>query len=220
MRQQEVPFIPAQRKTAKAEQTRTAIVDAALVLFRENGYENTTMRAIAQKAGVATSNAYYYFGSKEALVREFYAQLQAEQATAGLAAISGQASIAGRLCAVLRVQVEMLGPYHDFGGKLCGCAFGESSARTAALAVFAEVISGARQRVPAGLRDRLPGLFWLEAMGIMAYWAHDDSAGYQDTYRLIDRVVPLTERMLRLGRLPGVRSVWRQLLDVADGIRH
>jgi Bacterial regulatory proteins, tetR family len=28
-------------------------------LFREHGYEATTMRAIAQEAGVATGNAYY-----------------------------------------------------------------------------------------------------------------------------------------------------------------
>ena len=38
-------------------------------LFRENGYEATTMRAIAKEAGVATGNAYYYFGSKEELIQ-------------------------------------------------------------------------------------------------------------------------------------------------------
>lgn len=219
MRQQERVVIPAQPRTAKAEQTRAAIVDAALVLFREHGFENTTMRAIAQKAGVATGNAYYYFGSKEALVREFFAQIQSEHTTAALAGLGAKPGIGDRQRVALRLLVETLGPYHEFGGKLCGCAFGSPSARAEAMAVFDTVVTGARQRVPAGLRDRLPGLLWLQAMAIMAYWAHDKSPGCQDTYRLIDRVVPLTERMIRLARVPGMRSVWRQLLDLADAIR-
>ena len=39
----------------------------ALRLFRERGYEATTMRAIAKEAGVSVGNAYYYFGSKRDL---------------------------------------------------------------------------------------------------------------------------------------------------------
>ena len=58
----------ARRRGSKGEQTRRAIAEAALRLFREQGYEATTMRAIAKEAGVATGNAYYYFGSKEELI--------------------------------------------------------------------------------------------------------------------------------------------------------
>ena len=68
--------------TSRAEQTKSAIVTAALALFRENGYDATTMRAIASAAGVSIGNAYYYFGSKEELIREFYARNQAEHAAA------------------------------------------------------------------------------------------------------------------------------------------
>jgi hypothetical protein len=39
------------RRGTKGEQTRRAITEAALRLFREHGYEATTMRAIAQEAG-------------------------------------------------------------------------------------------------------------------------------------------------------------------------
>jgi hypothetical protein len=41
-------------RSTKGEQTRAAIVEAALRMFREQGYEATTMRAIAKEAGVAT----------------------------------------------------------------------------------------------------------------------------------------------------------------------
>src|SRR4051794_5472607 len=57
---------------AKAQQTRQRILDAALELFRENGFDQTTMREIAAAAGVANGAAYYYFRSKEELVMAFY----------------------------------------------------------------------------------------------------------------------------------------------------
>ena len=72
----------ARRRGSKGEQTRRAIAEAALRLFREQGYEATTMRTIAKEAGVATGNAYYYFGSKEELIHEYYARNHAEHAAA------------------------------------------------------------------------------------------------------------------------------------------
>ena len=59
-------------KQARGEQTRASIIDAPLGLFSEKGYEATTMRAIAERAGVSLGNAYYYFASKEQLIQGFY----------------------------------------------------------------------------------------------------------------------------------------------------
>lgn len=58
----------ARPKTGKSEQTRALILQTAMRLFRERGYDRTTMRAIAQEAGVSVGNAYYYFESKEKLL--------------------------------------------------------------------------------------------------------------------------------------------------------
>ena len=41
------------RVTSRAEDTRRKIYEAAMALFREKGFEETTMRDIASKAGVA-----------------------------------------------------------------------------------------------------------------------------------------------------------------------
>ena len=67
------------------------------------------------------------------------------------------------------------------------------------------MIDGARIRVPAALRTRLPELLWLYSMGIVLYWVHDTSPGCEKTYRLIDSTTPLAERLIRLARLPGLR---------------
>jgi hypothetical protein len=40
----------------------------------------------------------------------------------------------------------------------------------------------------------------------------------EKTYRLIDSTAPLAERLIRLARLPGLRSLTRRLLRVADDV--
>ncbi len=51
----------------KGEATRTAIEDAAVELFMEHGYHATSMRQIAERAGLALGGIYNHFASKEEL---------------------------------------------------------------------------------------------------------------------------------------------------------
>ena len=53
------------KKTAKAEATKTEIVEAALELFFEKGYENTSIRMIQSKIGREVGSFYYHFSSKD-----------------------------------------------------------------------------------------------------------------------------------------------------------
>ncbi len=47
--------------------TRDRIVAAAYACFMENGYEQTSVRMILEKAGVTTGSFYHFFPSKESL---------------------------------------------------------------------------------------------------------------------------------------------------------
>ena len=218
-------------RSTKGEQTRAAIAEVALRMFREQGYEATTMRAIAKEAGVATGNAYYYFDSKEELIQEYYARNQAEHATACRHVLDTETRLGPRLRGVLRALIDIQAPYHAFAAKLYKHAaepasplspFSKASSptRNAAIGLYAEVIAGARIRVPASLRSRLPELLWLYSMGVVLYWAHDTSPGCQRTYQLIDSTAPVAERLVRMARLPGLRSLTRQLLSIAGGTLH
>jgi len=60
----------AYRREARKQATRTAILDAAQRLFALHGYENTTVRAIADAAGVTERTFYRYFDGKEGLLAE------------------------------------------------------------------------------------------------------------------------------------------------------
>jgi len=51
----------------RSERTRRAILDAAREIFAANGYERTTIRAVAARAGIDASMVMRYFGSKAGL---------------------------------------------------------------------------------------------------------------------------------------------------------
>ncbi len=52
-------------KLKKGEATRLAIEDAAIELFLEQGYHATSMRQIAERAGLALGGIYNHFASKD-----------------------------------------------------------------------------------------------------------------------------------------------------------
>lgn len=49
-------------------ETRAAILDAAMALFAERGFDATPVKMIATTAGVATGLIFHYFGAKEGLL--------------------------------------------------------------------------------------------------------------------------------------------------------
>ena len=206
-----------EKRTAKAEQTRAGIVDAAMRLFRENGYDATTMRAIADEAGVSLGSAYYYFSGKEELVQAFYDQIQVEHTTAAEAAY-GTGVFADRLRGVMEAFVDVAEPFHDFGGQFFKNAadpasplspFSQQSApaRQASTELFRRAVEGSDLKVSPALRAELPDLLWLLHMGVVLFWVHDDSPGQRRTRTLVAGLVPLVDRSVRLTRLPLVRGL-------------
>jgi AcrR family transcriptional regulator len=216
--------------TPRAGQTRAAIIEAALRLFRETGYEATTMRAIAREAGVSTGNAYYYFGSKEELIREFYARNQAEHEVACRAVLATETGFAPRLRGTLRALIDVLAPYHTFAAKffkhaaepsnpLSPFSSESSPPRDAAIALYAEVIDGSSVRLDRDLRARLPELLWLYSLGVVMFWVHDTSPGCAKTYELIDRTVPLADRLVSMSRLPVLHSTLAEVMAIVEDMR-
>ena len=51
----------------KSERSQAAILEAALQLFSKQGYRGTSIREIANAAGLSTGNVYHHFPDKEAL---------------------------------------------------------------------------------------------------------------------------------------------------------
>lgn len=211
---------PGGARTLRGEQTRELILETALALFRDHGYEGTTMRAIAREAGVAVGNAYYYFRSKESLIQEFYRRTHREHLAACAGVLANERDFKARLSGVMRAKVDTIMPYHRFAGLLFKTAADPASPlnpwspdsgplRREATAMFAEVIGGSHPRIKGDLGDALPVLLWTYHMGVILYWIHDTSPGCIRTYRLVDDSVDLVSRLIALSRLPPLRPLVR-----------
>jgi len=70
----------AEPQAAAAQSTKERIIDAAEMLFAQQGYEGTTTRAIAMKADVPLGLMSYYFGTKADLYSEVITRRSDEHA--------------------------------------------------------------------------------------------------------------------------------------------
>ena len=216
--------------SSKGEQTRAAIVAAAMTLFRERGYDKTTMRAIADAAGVSLGNAYYYFGSKEHLVQAFYEQLQTDHAEAAARVLDRETTFAARLLGVQVAWLDVAAPYQEFGSKFFKNAaeptsplspFSDESAATrdAAIGIFRRVVMGSDLKAPQQILTELPELLWMLQMGVVLFWVHDSSEGQRRTRALVRQAAPLVDKLVRLTRLPGVKGVVGDIVDLMRTVK-
>jgi len=218
-------------RTGKGEQTRALILETALELFRERGYEDTTMRAIAERAGVALGSTYYYFRSKEALIQSFYGRTHEEHLAAVGGVLAEERTFRARLLGVMRAKLETIEPYHRFSGILFKTAadpesplnpFSEESrpTREQATELFAEVVRGSEGlRMPPDLMAELPGLLWTWHMGIVLFWIHDRSPGRARTWRLMERTVELVARLVGLAGNPLLAPLRKLTLRLVRELR-
>jgi AcrR family transcriptional regulator len=218
------------KKTEKGDQTRAAILEAALAILQERGYEQTTMRAVAERAGVALGNAYYYFHSKEHLIQVFYQRLHDEHVAKSQPLLDKERTLKARLLGVMRLKIETLTPYHQFAGVLFKTAadpesplnpFAEESdpIREASMRLFEQVVEGSKARIPNDLRAELPYLIWVYHVGVILFWIHDPSPKQRRTYRLIDHTVEMLDQMISLASNPLMRPLRKRALKLIDEIK-
>jgi AcrR family transcriptional regulator len=218
-------------KTAKGEQTRALILETAMQLFLERGYEETTMRAIAERAGVALGSAYYYFRSKEQLIQAFYSRTHQEHVAEAAHVLATERTLRGRLLGVMAAKLRTIEPYHRFSGVLFRTAADPESplnpfsteslpARREATEVFAEVVRGADDRkLPRDLEAELPDLLWMYHMGVVLFWIHDRSPGRARTWMLMERTVDLVARLIGLSTLPLMGPLRKAALRLVTDLR-
>jgi AcrR family transcriptional regulator len=223
------PTPRAAGSTARAEDTRRRIYEAALELFREKGFESATMRDIAAKAGVALGAAYYYFSGKEAIVLAFYQEMQESSQASILEAMSGHKKLKDRLRVVLEKRLELLAPNRKF----CDALFRHAPDTGDPLSPFSEetrpireraiehlrvALEGGDVKAPPDLKERLPYLLWLYQMGVILFWIYDRSPHQQRTHALIEKSLGLLVNLLRLSGLPLMKPLRKTMLELVDTV--
>jgi AcrR family transcriptional regulator len=214
----------------KGERTRSLILETALEMFGERGYEETTMRAIAEKAGIALGNTYYHFRSKEHLIQAYYERMHEIHSETCAELLKRERTLKGRLLGVMEQILADMAPYHQFAGILFKTAADPQSplnpfspesepTRRANIGLFAEVMKGAKTKVPPDLAAELPALLWMYHMSIVLFWIHDDSSGQNRTRRLMEHTVEIVVRLIQLASLPPMRPLRKSVLKMLADMR-
>ena len=91
----------AEQGPDRAAEKRRRILDAAQVLFVQNGLRGTTMEAIARAAGVAKPTLYGYFANKDAVFTALLDDLSDALTAAFETGMAGPGDVAQRIGAAL-----------------------------------------------------------------------------------------------------------------------
>lgn len=214
--------------TGKGHRTRERILDSAVGLFAERGFERATMRDIAAGAGCSLGLAYHYFASKEAIVLALYARLAAELEAQARALAPG--TVAARFDAAVRLDLALLAPYRSSMIALFGPAMNVESGvavlgattenvRRRVRRVFATVVAGATD-APAGPQaEELAAVLYGLHLATVLVWLQDRSPEAQATEELLsflrDALLlagPLLDSPLAIEILARLARITRPLL--------
>lgn len=211
--------MPASRETGEK------IFQAALELFRTEGFEKATMRDIAQSAKVATGAAYYYYVSKDAIVMDFYRRASEEMQPEIEQALAGLTRFEDRLRALIAVKLVHFAPNRgilrallrngaDPAHPLSPFSPQTKEIREADIAWFGQILTDGGIRIPGDLAPVLPGILWFFQMGVIFFWVIDDSAEQKRTSQLLEVSASVVTRLLRVSSLPLLRPVRKTVLRI------
>lgn len=216
--------------TAKAGKTRDRILQAALALFRQEGFESATMREVAEKAGVATGAAYYYYPSKEAIVMDFY-RLSFEQMQPKLeAALERTEGPEAGLRELIRVKLLQFQPNRavlrallrngaDPAQPVSPFSSETREIRERDIEWFRRMLETCDLRIPRDLKPHLPGLLWFFQMGVILFWVTDESPQQNQTERLLAHASKLIAGLIRFSALPFMRPLRKTVLQLVEIVK-
>ena len=155
------------------------------------------MRDIAQKAGVATGAAYYYYPSKDAIVMDFYQRSCEDMQPKLEAALVNVKRLEDRLRAVIQVKLDHFAPNRgilrallrngaDPRHPLSPFSRQTFEIRNVDISWFRRILVDCGMSIPRDLAPQLPGVLWFFQMGVIFFWVIDESPDQARTARLLE----------------------------------
>jgi AcrR family transcriptional regulator len=218
-----------QRKTKKSDETRARILEVALELFRQRGFEQTTMRDIATACGIALGATYYYFGSKEAIVLAYYELATNETRPLLERAVANARNLTSGLTAILQLKLAYYEPNRKFLGALLPHAadprdplspFSEESRhiRYSDQSYFEGLLERTGTALPKDLAPYVPTIFWLLQMAVILFWIYDRSESQQRTRVLISKSLKIAAKLIEVSRLSVARPLRRLVVELLETV--
>ncbi len=212
-------------KKSKSERTAERLYEISIDQFLRRGFDQTTMRDLAQAAELSPGAFYYHFPSKEAVIQRFYEQTFAQFAEAAREAMSAHERFEARYMGLLEARLSTFRSSRELLIVLSRTAvdprstlspFGpdQKEIREATIDLMRECIDGSDLSAHAKLRPYLPELLWMYMMGLIFYWVFDTSPEQKQTRELIRLLTPQIIRLIRFSRIPLTGRVLQPLFQV------
>jgi AcrR family transcriptional regulator len=197
------------RRAEKKALTKEKILAVALDLFNKLGFERTSTKQIARKAGVAEGTIFNYFKTKDDLALFFFdKELQTVMEAYRRDKRIQKASLDEKLFFVVERQLAFLASYEKFIGAVIFRAMQpgsrlnlmnlDSQALNIRYLKFIQKIletSPECKKVPL-LVELGPYVFGIYFLGVLSYWMQDTSKHKEKTLALMDRSLKLGVGML------------------------
>ncbi len=196
-------------------------------MISERGYEATTLRDIANEAGVSVGLLYRYFPSKQAVLIALYDELSQEFATVATTMPSGR--LRDRFTFALRASLGVLQPHRTTLRALIPVLIGDPEdgvfAGTTAFSrqrvqqVFETAVTGATDSPKPPLGSALGRLLYLAHLAVLLWWLLDKTPRQRATTALVVLIAQLLPSLALTLRLPSIRR-WIVALDelVREGL--
>ncbi len=222
-------MVPA-RSISRSDETALRILEAALKLFREQGFDSATMRDIAQEAGVATGAAYYYYSSKDAIVLDFYHRSAMEMQPRIEASLEGMDGLESRLRGLIQVKLAHFAPNRGVLRALLRngadprhplSPFGAETKEIRDLDIgwFRRILEDCGTRIPRDLEPHLPGVLWFFQMGVIFFWITDESPNQLRTERLLALASKSVASLIRFSSLPMMRPLRKTIVELTEIVK-
>ncbi|NMO23036.1 TetR/AcrR family transcriptional regulator [Pyxidicoccus fallax] len=186
--------------TEQGLETRQHLYETSLRLIAARGFDETTLRDIAQEAGVSVGLLYRYFPSKRAIVLALYEELSARYAEAAVK--MGVGPWRERFLFALRTSLEVLGPHREpltalvpvlVGGKEEGLfSPGTAFSRLRVQGAFVDAALGATDAPGGTTGPALGRVLYMVHLAVVLWWLLDKSPRQRAT----DGLIRLLERLL------------------------
>lgn len=209
-------------QTEQGQAARKHLYDAAIRLIALRGYEATTLRDIALRAGVSAGLLYRYFPSKRAVVLALYDELSADFATRAQALPDG--TWRERFLFALKTSLEVLRPHRATLMALVPVLLGGSGDGmfTQTADFSRERVQGAFERAVVGATDApvsrdaaaLGRLLYVVHLLVLLWWLLDKSPGQSATERLLALLEEASPMLAFAFQLP----LARDFVSVADSL--
>jgi AcrR family transcriptional regulator len=214
--------------TPKARRTRERILEAALGLFADRGFEATTMRDVAREAGASLGLAYRYFASKEEFALALYMRLAEESEEWARDGLAG-GTVAERFERAMLVKLDQVSSHRgplaallarslDPNSSISALGEGTAAVREKMGGVFLEVVGGASDAPRERQARELGNVLYTLHLAILLYWFHDKTPGASATRELVGSARETLRYLRPALRLPPMSRVLSRLAGALGNV--